>query len=397
MDEQDPQVPGTQTGDQQMPDADQAGPSQEGTPMTGLGDRPPHVPTRRELALAAFKRGAELFAEEEERKEKSRNGASLSTFVGKPTSSAAPSQNPRKRTESFQKAEEPSKRRHVRQVHPSQAVGGPAIAAPVTVSDSRTEDPNATREENPSTSALAVPEAPALSTPTPFRWTDIRNPRKPLPCLVQVNNLRLIGSFAEDSEDWAFHVTFDAGRRRPPTMSMRFFSDGLDGPSCGQIDWSLSNFNENDGMVTKFKIHRVADSPEDEGKRRRHDLAACRTDEERARLICITIEAWPKSRSYLKKDSLQRNPNPGVKKLTSFLFQRRKSYRLRICVLAPDDSERFEELCLSCFTRYFQQREIQREIPDDQLYDADGVSFADHLKAQQKASSTGNRLNAVST
>lgn len=137
---------------------------------------------------------------------------------------------------------------------PSQRVEEQATLAPAAVSDGEIEEPDVATKANSSASALVVLEALALSPPVLFRRADIRNPSKPLLCVVQAKNppSRPVGSFAEDTNDWAFQLTFDAGRRRAPTMTMRFFSTGIEGPDCGQTGWSLSGYIENDPMITDF-------------------------------------------------------------------------------------------------------------------------------------------------
>lgn len=66
--------------------------------------------------------------EEDEREQKSRQGNSSSS-TGKPNAFAAPTQRLRKRKLSFDATEESSKRRRAGPLHPSQAVGEPAMAA----------------------------------------------------------------------------------------------------------------------------------------------------------------------------------------------------------------------------------------------------------------------------
>lgn len=340
-----------------------------------------HVPTQQEN-LATYKRLYRAYEQDEERK-KSRQGNS-STLVVQPIPSGALSQGLRKRTVSFDKAEESSKRRRVGPPSPSQPVRGPAIAASTGVPESKTEKPDVATEGNPSASALVDPEAPVLSLQSPFRWADIRNPRNLFLCIVQANNSSLIGSFAEDTKEWAFKLGFDAGRRRIPTMNMRFFSNGIEGPGYSQTGWCLGDYIEGDWMVTDFKVHRVADCPENGEICHPNVLAACNTDEEKARLICISLEAWPKILGHFDPKDRPKIPKPGVKKLFGAVFTGRHPYELRIWFRAPYDLERFEKQCLSFFTRYFEHR----RPPHDDLYDADDVCFEDHLKAQEKASST---------
>lgn len=251
---------------------------------------------------------------EERRKKKSRE-ASSATPMNKPIPSAAPSQGQRKRVAPSDEAEESSKRRRVGPLPASQAVGGPAIAAPATLSDSETGEPEIATKANPSASALILPEAAVLSPQSPFRWTDVRNPRGFVPCTVQANNSARLGSSAEDTEGWAFLLTFDARRRRIPTMAPSFFSDGIEGPRCGQTGWCLGDYIERDWMVTDIKIDGVADCSEDGKINHRRILAACNTNEEKTRLICISPKAWPKIPGHFSQKDLRKEPRPAVKKL----------------------------------------------------------------------------------
>ena len=137
-------------------------------------------------------------------------------------------------------------------------------------------------------------------------------------------------------------------------------------------------------MVTDFKIHRVADYARDKNISHNKILTACKTDEEKTRLICISLEAWPKILGHSSGYGKCRKPHQGVKELYSGVFQGRRPYHLFIKFLAPMDLEIFEKQCLSYFTRYFERR----KLPHDDLCDADGVSFADDLHSQEQASST---------
>ena len=231
-------VTGKQDRDQSMRDADRAGFSAErqGLLVESLQASLPNEPTKAEK-LEVLKRIAALLEpdikreKEEDRRKNSRQGNS-STVVGKPIPTAAPSQGPRKRTAPFNGAKESSKRRREEPPSPSQS-GEPAIAAPTTVSEIKTEEPDVATQTTPSAPALLVPEAAILSTSIPFRWTDIRNPRKPLLCIIQVNSSSRVGSFAENTNEWAFQVTFDAGRRGTPKMNMNILSNGIAGPQRG--------------------------------------------------------------------------------------------------------------------------------------------------------------------
>lgn len=148
------------------------------------------------------------------------------------------------------------------------------------------------------------------------------NSKLPLLCIAQLGYLARMGSFDEDTRDWAFHLILDADQRQSPTMIMNFFSKGVKGQLNGQIEWCLGDFTNDDWMVADVKIQRVTDCFM---KQRRicHPkiLKACQTDEEKARLICISLVAWPKLRGHFDECVLEP---------FSAIFTGRHLYDLRI-------------------------------------------------------------------
>ena len=365
--EQGPQVlfTGTEgTEDQTMQDAPQAVPRIDASTDEG-----------------SLKRKSEMLEKEERRKQKSRQGT-LSTFVGEPIASVTSIQGLRKRKRSFDENEESSKRRGTGSLDLGQVVREPAMATAATMSDDKTVGPDAAMEFMSSASTPAVREAPALSPPSSFSSADIRNPRNPFLCVVQANDSSLIGTFAKNTPYYAFELKIDIGNPQNPTMIMGFLPFGDVGPQCGLTGWSLGEYIEHDWMVTDFKIHRVVDCP-DNGNICRHDvLAACQTDRDRTRLICISLEAWPKIIGHFNGDDRWTNLNPVPKKLVSAVFTGRHPYHLRIWFRAPYDTEKFNKQCLSFFTRFFERRKAP-------LNDC----FADSLEAQEAASSPSARCS----
>ena len=349
-------VPGTQ-------DVSQAGPSSE-RPSSGMRDLIRAGPPKDHAGRVAWvrERQAEWEAEQERKKLQQ---SSASKGVTRPLPSAAP-QLLRKRSASPNEAEEPLKRQRI-DSHSAQEV--PAIA-PTTESDSETEEPNDGREQSP-TSAMVVQEDPHLSPPSSFEWRNIRMPKNPLLCIVQVNNSISIGSFDKDTKDWAFKLFFNVDQGMVPTMTMKFFSNGINGPQSAQTGWCLGEWMVNDWMVTEFKVHRVADCDENGKIRHPYILGLCKTDEEKARLICISVKAWPKILGHFDRNNQWKNPKPGVKKLFSAVFTGRHPYHMRIWLLAPGDLESFESRCLSMFTLFFQQR----KPPYYGICDVNGVGF----------------------
>ncbi len=166
-------------------------------------------------------------------------------------------------------------------------------------------------------------------------------------------------------------------------MTMKFFPWGMIGQQSAQTGWCLREWMEGDWMVTDFKIHHVADCAEDGEIRHRDILAACENDQQRARLVCISLEAWPKIQGRLGKRDGRKNPQPGTEEFFSTVLTGRHRYQLRIWFLAPFNVGRFNSQCLSFFTGYFEHRESLHSYRD-----ANGVSFEEHLKSQEQAKST---------
>ena len=362
--EQEVPVPVTGTegmGNQTMQDTAQAGPPiSSGSPE---GSAAPKLTIEEGVALF-LKRRAQYLAEEEE-KEKAKKSRQNS----KPSTSAIPPRGLRKRSASSDEAEEPPKRQRMESHSRSQTVQEVPVAAPTTESDRETEEPNDVKGET--TSAMVVQEDPYLFPPSSFEWRNIRMPKNPLLCIVQVNNSTRIGSFDKNTKDWAFKLTFDADRRQIPTMTMKFFSNGIKGPQSAQTGWCLGEWMAHDWMVTDYKVHRVADCAEKGQIRHPYVLGLCKTDEEKARLVCISLKAWPKILGHFDSQNRWKNPRPGVKKLFSAVLTGRRPYHLRIWFLAPDDLETFERQCLSIFTLFFHQRKPNYYG----ICDAHGVGF----------------------
>ena len=141
-------------------------------------------------------------------------------------------------------------------------------------------------------------------------------------------------------------------------MAIQFFSSGIIGPRCGQTGWCLDDYIEVDRMVTDFTIHRVAEFPGNGRICHRAVLAACETNDESARLVCISLEAWPKILGHFNRDDQRKNPKLGVEKLFSAVFTGRHPYQLRTWFRAPYNLDKFDlqavPLGLSFFTRYFE-------------------------------------------
>ena len=348
------------TGDQTMTDTDATAIDMKSM-LSGL-PAPPKTLTRAEKTSILLKQGAEA-VEAFERNKKSRQADSKKA-PGKPTPSAAPPQHLRKRKASSDSAEESSKRRHMVPRSPSGAAAERATVAPATASGG-----------NASTSALRVQGNPILSPPRLKYWSEIRNPERPLLCILQVNDGVSIGSFYDNAKRWAFRLNLDAGIWGSPAMMMDFFKDGVTKPQGGKTIWRLRDNFEDDYMVRDIKFHRVADCAQDGEIRNQRILTACRTDQERARLVCISMESWPKVIGEFK-ESFQKHLSP--------LISGRIPYHIRIWFIAPEDVESFGKHCLSCFIRCFEERApTYRDMCDD-----NGVSFEDHLKAQQGTEAT---------
>ena len=358
--------PTTDTTVQAMQDVSQAG-SSSVTPSLSMSDPKASLPKDHAGRVEYVRKQRAVFEAEQQRKKLQQSNASKG--VTRPLPSAAPSQLLRKRSASSDEAEEPPKRQRMESHSRSQTVQEVPVAAPTTESDRETEEPNDVKGET--TSAMVVQEDPYLFPPSSFEWRNIRMPKNPLLCIVQVNNSTRIGSFDKNTKDWAFKLTFDADRRQIPTMTMKFFSNGIKGPQSAQTGWCLGEWMAHDWMVTDYKVHRVADCAEKGQIRHPYVLGLCKTDEEKARLVCISLKAWPKILGHFDSKNRWKNPQPGVKKLFSAVLTGRRPYHLRIWLLAPDDLETFERQCLSIFTLFFHQRKPNYYG----ICDANGVGF----------------------
>lgn len=289
-------VPVTGTGDkedQPMQDTAQASPSLS---LSGLDDSLPKMQSKQEIMALFRKRRQEFFereeanAREKERMKKSQGRRKPTTLVGSLTPSAGLlSQGPRKRTASSDEAEKPSKRQHMGSRSPSQTVGEPAVATSMTVSAIKTQESDVVREKASAATDL-IQADPVLS---PW-WADIRIPEKALPCIIQVNCLDRWGTFDETAREWTFLLAFEVGHQRGPAMIMKFFSSGVTGLQNAQTGWRLSDYIEDEWMVLDFSTHRVSGSS-DRRICHRRILEACQTDEEKARCMCIRLEACQSS------------------------------------------------------------------------------------------------------
>ena len=345
--EQEVPVPVTGTegmGNQTMQDTAQAGPPISSGDPEGSAAR---KLTLQEGVALFFKKRAQYLAEEEEHEK-----AKKSRESSKPSTSAIPPRGLRKRSASSDEAEEPPKRRQLEPVPSSPKPEEPATSAIKTSPD-----------VSPSASELVAYNDSALS----LWWANIRTPKMPLLCIIQVNYLARMGSFTKGTKDWAFQLNFDADLERSPTMTMDFFSQGVEGPHDARTEWCPSDYIRNEWMVTDFKINRVADCLNHRRIAHRKILTACQTDEERGRLICISLDARP---------TVVGHCNGRAKKHFSAMFTDRHRYHLYIWFLAPDSVETFEKLCLSFFKDHFEQR----KSPDHDLQKAHEARLANHLR-----------------
>ena len=174
-----------------------------------------------------------------------------------------------------------------------------------------------------------------------------------------------IGSFTNDPNRWAFQLAIDTSEGSVPTMTMKFFSKGTEGPQSAETEWCLDDRFKGDWMITDFDIHKVADCFKNGKIHHRDILAACNDNEQRGRLICISLEGWPKILGHFNEGDLWRNPQPGVEELVSAVLNGRHLYRLRIWFLAPYEIEKFNRQCLSVFTRFLERR----KQPVEDIYD----------------------------
>ena len=279
--EQQSQALVTNTADTAVHDADQARPSARRQDLSML--------TKAEKLAIVKRRMAEIEQEdkEEEERKKSRE-ASSAILVDRSIPSAASLQVRPKKVTDFDEAKEPLKRRHVGPFPPSHASGEPA---PTTVSDVNAESPDVATPGTPCPPAVAPPKTPNWVPRAPV-WADARSQKEPLLCIVQANDASLVGSFVKDTKEWAFELTLDVGQRQIPTMTMKCFSNGTEGPQCGETQWRLGDYVVNDWIVPVFKISHVWNYLEDESIAHPLVLAACETSGlSKDRLYCIILES----------------------------------------------------------------------------------------------------------
>ena len=202
--------------------------------------------------------------------------------------------------------------------------------------------------------AFVVQEYPPLISTSPFYSTDVRNPRKPFLCIVQVNDEPLIGSFTKTMQDWTIQIALNVNGLVDPTMTMVFFSKGLDGPQSAETRWCLSDMTKGGHTVTDFKIFDVLGCVPG-GRINRDDIQLACLDKANdssqiRRLVCISLEARPHNVSYFDEDHLSQNPQPAIESLYSAMFTGRDPYHLYIWFIAPYEIGRFNKQCLAAFT-----------------------------------------------
>ena len=291
--------------------------------------------TLQEGTALFLKRRAQYLAEEEER-EKSEKLRQHS----KPSTPAIPPRGLRKRSAPSDEAEKPQKRQRLE-----------PVASSPRPEESATSSSAAAPQGNPPAQGI-VPYVDPTQVPW---WTNIRTPDTPLLCIIQVNSLARMGSFDESSHKWAFQLIFDAGLQRSPAMTMKFFCNGVGKPQSGETRWLLSAAHEDDWMVLDLQIFCLADCPRSRRIHHNKIFEACRTDEEKDRLICIRLKAWPSVIGHF---------NGQARKFFPDVFTGRRPYQLHIWFIAPHDVQTFEEQCLRYFTHYFRHRQsVHATIP----------------------------------
>jgi hypothetical protein len=213
-------------------------------------------------------------------------------------------------------------------------------------------------------------------------FRDIRNPRQNLRCMIEVNNWSVLGSLDPKSDDWAFVLSFDAGRYKAPRMDMGFIPAGWDRTVKGAVAWCLSDHMNGHWMVDDLEIHRVVEHPQIGKISVPPVLAACKDNGEKQRLIRMSFTAWPNVLKHFRENEW-RSPKPYIKKSLKAVFQEPHAYQIRLWFLAPapqvGEEERFEQRCLAIFLEAFRQR----RSPFTHWQDEEGVSFLDQLQKKE--------------
>ena len=247
---------------------------------------------------------------------------------------------------------------------PNLRVRESAVTLPTNVSDSESEQTLSDSEPEQTLSDDEAEEVdfPPILSDAPFlsisrRWLntgDIQNPGTPLFCIAQANNEPLIGSFSAVTEQCTLRLTIDAGPLDPPRLEMDLFCDGTDGPLTGSTGWWLSDFMRGEFRVSEIKFYRLADCASYVDVATPDVLAACETDDERNRLICVSLRTAQTPGPLW--DEIPEGYDESVRNLLSILFVSRRRYNLRIWFIAPYDLDDLEERCFAFFILAMERR-----------------------------------------
>ena len=203
--------------------------------------------------------------------------------------------------------------------------------------------------------AAIVSDAPFISTSLRSLHTgNIQDPETPLFCIAQANEESLVGSLSADTEGFALQLTIDAGSWDLPRMQMDVFCNGTDGPLTVSTRWTLGDIYTEEFRIREIKFHRVADCPGFVDIANPDVLAACETDEEKNRLVCVWMRTRPKPGP--QKIRMRGEYDENVKSFLSILFTNRRRYHLRIWFIAPCDLDDFKEQCLVYFLLFLELR-----------------------------------------
>ena len=121
----------------------------------------------------------------------------------------------------------------------------------------------------------------------------------------------------------------------------------------------MLNFNADSIFASEISFHRVTDCLRHVDIAHPDVLAACESDEEKDRLVCVWLRMKPIYSRFFSIE-IEEGDDENVKRFLSILRENRQHYDLRIWFIAPYDLDDFEEQCLVFLLLYM---EITHSFP----------------------------------
>ena len=220
-----------------------------------------------------------------------------------------------------------------------------------------------------------------VSTTKPLHLRCIRNPLEPLPCIMQVNDGSLFGSFTSENGERTVLLHLDAGVEASPKLSLELQYVGYDSLEVG---WYLTDYQEDDWMLNHLTIARVHDQPKDLELNNPEVLRVCATESEWENLICMSFHAWPKILGPYFGLSVWAGVDKGLREALCAMFERPFQYHMRIWFLAPYEVTQFDRNCMSFFKEAAQRRvRPLNHWPDENITTFDDVWSKSSLQERE--------------